>query len=209
VLLLTFLSIVFAYLIGSVSSSYIVGLVSGKVDMRAEPDGRVSAAAIYRKVGPLAYAIAVMADIGLAVSAVTVARVLTGSQDVMMLAGIATVAGHNWSPFLKFKGGLGATTMCGAIGSMAYIPFIYGLLVAGVIFATTQKSGLSSGIGFASISGFILLQNGYDILFILPIALLALMLLKRVQLSRAMKSIAGPQVITLPEEPDSFSSKTN
>jgi glycerol-3-phosphate acyltransferase PlsY len=207
--LLAFLSIIIAYLIGSVSSSYIIGLLSGKVDMRTEPDGKVSAAAIYRKVGLLPYILVIAMDVGLAISAVMVARILTGSQAVMMLSGFAAVAGHNWSPFLKFKGGLGATTMCGVIGSMAYIPFIYGLFVAGILFVSTQKPGLSSGVGFASISGFILLRSGFDILFLLPLALLALMLLKRFQLNRGVKAVAGPNIISLHGEPDSFKRKMN
>ena len=208
-MLLAFLSIILAYLVGSISSSYIIGLISGKVDMRAEPDGRVSAAAVYRKVGLWPYILAVIMDISLAIAAVTLARILTGSEAIMMLSAFAAVIGHNWSPFLKFKGGLGATTMCGAIGSMAYIPFVYGLCIAGVIFVATQKPGFSSGVGFASISGFILLRNGFDILFLLPLALLALMLLKRAQLNRGPKVAANSNIISLPEDSDHLKHKTN
>ena len=43
-----------AYLLGSISSSSVVGFLIGNIDMRKELDGRMSAAAnIYRKLGHL------------------------------------------------------------------------------------------------------------------------------------------------------------
>jgi acyl phosphate:glycerol-3-phosphate acyltransferase len=193
-LLLSFACIVIAYFIGSISSSYVVGLLTGTVDIRNEPDGRVSAAAIYRKAGLPAFALVVIMDVGLAASAVMIAKTLTGSIVITMLASLAAVVGHNWSPFLRLKGGLGATTICGIMGTVAWEPFVYGLGVAGVLVVATLKPGLSTAMGILTMSGVLFIQGSVLVGFF-PLALLALMILKRYQLNRG-KTIPVPKITT-------------
>jgi acyl phosphate:glycerol-3-phosphate acyltransferase len=190
-LILSFTCIAIAYCIGAISSSYVIGRITGSVDIRNEPDGRVSAAAIYRRAGPLAFILVVIMDIGLAVSAVMIAKTITGSHVIMMLAGLAAVVGHNWSPFLRFKGGLGATTICGVMGAVAWEPMIYGLGVAGALMIATLKPGFSTAVGVLTMSGVLFVQ-GFVIIGFFPLALLGLMLLKRYQLNRG-------KVITVPK----------
>ena len=51
---------------------------------------------------------------------------------VMMLAGIAAVAGHNWSVFLRFKGGAGTVTTVGVLAAMnVYV--VAAVIVVGLI----------------------------------------------------------------------------
>jgi glycerol-3-phosphate acyltransferase PlsY len=133
-MLLTSVSIILAYLLGSVSSGSVIGLLFGSVDLRKERDGRISAAALYTRAGTLPFLLTVVMDIGLAALAVSVARILTGSENTMMLAGLAAVCGHNWSVWLKFKGGLGAAAIAGVLITIAPLEFFYALLAAGVVF---------------------------------------------------------------------------
>ena len=60
----SFLAVPLAYLIGSFPSTLIIGKLVGRTDMRAEGDGKISAAAIYRRMGRLPYTIVVLMDIG-------------------------------------------------------------------------------------------------------------------------------------------------
>lgn len=90
------LSVVAGYLLGSVSSSWIIARLFGKEDMRREPDGTISAAAVYYKLGALPYMLAAFMDITLAASAVILAREITHSSSIAMLSGLAAMAGHNW-----------------------------------------------------------------------------------------------------------------
>jgi len=94
-----------AYLLGSISSTCIVGYLFGRTDMRTELDGRISGAAVFRRIGLFPFVCVGLMDISLVVLAVTIARVLTHTPNVMMLAGFAAVMGHNWSIFLGFRGG--------------------------------------------------------------------------------------------------------
>ena len=130
---LVILSVAIAYLLGSISSSYIVGRLAGNFDVRNEPDGRISAAVICYRIGALPSFIAILMDFILAALGVIIAKELTQSTGVMMLSGLAAMIGHNWSVFLKFKGGLGATAMAGAMLLVMFFPLLYGCLTAGAI----------------------------------------------------------------------------
>ena len=55
--------IVLAYLIGSISSACVIAYIFGGIDMRSEPDGRISAAEVHRKLGKLPFALTVLGDI--------------------------------------------------------------------------------------------------------------------------------------------------
>jgi glycerol-3-phosphate acyltransferase PlsY len=177
-------SILLSYLIGSISSACIVGWLAGKVDMREEPDGRVSASAVFHKLGLLPFLSVVIMDISLAALAVVITGLLTSSTTIMLFSGLFAVAGHNWSIFLKFKGGLGATSILGAVSVILTWYVFYGLILAGIVFFITHRTGLSTIVGILGFSGVILIQDGVGLLALFPLMLLALMFLKRYQVSR-------------------------
>src|SRR4030043_424626 len=114
------IAVVLGYLIGSIPSAYIIGRLMGKIDVRQEGDGRISAAAVHRKLGVVPFVLVVIMDVGAGVLAVLIAKMLTESLIAVLIAGFASVVGHNWSVFLKFKGGLGATTIYGVLVSLVW-----------------------------------------------------------------------------------------
>ena len=71
------LAVPLAYLIGSFPSTLIIGKLVGRTDMRVEGDGKISAAAVYRRMGRIPYAIVVIMDISKGALAVVAARALT------------------------------------------------------------------------------------------------------------------------------------
>lgn len=178
------LSIAIAYLLGSVSSSCIVGRLAGNLDIRNEPDGHISPAIICYRIGLLPFLIVVVMDISLAALGVVVAKELTNSINVMMISGLAAMAGHNWSIFLKFKGGVGATAIAGTLLVVMFWPLLYGLIAAGVVLLLTQKPGLSTALGIIAVSSTVFMRNGFEFLAGYPLALFVLMLLKEFQIGR-------------------------
>jgi glycerol-3-phosphate acyltransferase PlsY len=179
------LSVVMGYLLGSLSSTWIIMRLFAGQDMRSEPDGTISAAAVYYKLGAFAYAIAALVDISLAAAAVILARAVTHSSSIAMLSGLAAMAGHNWSLFLRFKGGQGATAMGGALAAVILWPLCYGLVVAALVILFTHRSGLATTIGVFTVFFVALLQNGAGVTAVYPLSLFSLMLIKRLQLSRS------------------------
>jgi acyl phosphate:glycerol-3-phosphate acyltransferase len=136
---ISLLSIPIAYVLGSVSSAYIVARSTGKIDIRDESDGHVSAAAVYRRVGRWPFLLTVAMDIGKAALAVLIAQWFGAAAEIVMLAGVVAIAGHQWSPFLNFRGGLGATTIGGVLVCTATVPTLVGGVVAGLMLATMKR----------------------------------------------------------------------
>jgi acyl phosphate:glycerol-3-phosphate acyltransferase len=188
-LVVDIISVVLGYIIGSIPSAYIIGRLLGKIDVRQEPDGRISASAVHRKLGNLPFLLVVVMDVGEGVLSVIVATLLTHSQPVVLLAGFAAVVGHDWSVFMKFRGGLGATTTYGVLVAVAWWQTLIAAAVAGIIYFTAKKSGLSTAILIAALTIILLVQYllklGPLILVPYPVALILLMLLKSFQIKVA------------------------
>ncbi|MFZ7102074.1 MAG: glycerol-3-phosphate acyltransferase [Peptococcaceae bacterium] len=130
------------------------------------------------------YLLTVFMDIALGVLAVIIAHAVTHSPAVTMLAGLAAMAGHNWSIFLHFKGGQGATTMAGAIGAVMILPLGCGLLAAAITMLITRRSWLSTITGVFIMAFAALVDNAAGTIAVYPLGLLLLMAIKRLQLSR-------------------------
>jgi glycerol-3-phosphate acyltransferase PlsY len=192
------IAVVLGYLIGSIPSAYIIGRLIGKIDLRSEGDGRISAAAVHKRLGVVPFLLVVVMDVGVGVLAVLIAKLLTGSpldvftdsQWAVLVAGFAAVVGHDWPVFLKFKGGLGATTTFGVLVALVWWQF---LIVAAAVFILhlvmkRKKSGLVTAILIVVLSVVLLLQSLFQnkplILAIYPAILIVLMILKGIQIGR-------------------------
>jgi glycerol-3-phosphate acyltransferase PlsY len=193
----SFLAVPLGYILGSMPSTYIVGRLVGKVDMRGEGDGRISAAAIYRRLGRIQYALVLAMDIGKGALAIFIANLLTNSLALVLLAGFATMVGHCWSTFMKFKGGLGATVICGVLLATVFWQLVIGLAVGAIAMLITRKSGLSSAVAVIATSVVLLIQSLVQdqplpgVLIIYPIILILLMALKRFQINRIAPEMPG------------------
>jgi len=185
------IAVVLGYLLGSIPSAYIIGRLMGKIDVRQEGDGRISASAIHKRLGVVPFVLVVIMDVGEGVLAVLVAGMLTESLIVVLIAGFAAVVGHNWSVFLKFKGGLGATTIYGVLVSLVWWQFLAVAAAAFILFLLIiRKSGLSTAVLIIGLSIVLLVQYLFQntplILVIYPLVLILLMVLKRFQVSRTI-----------------------
>lgn len=148
--------IIIAYLLGSVNSAYIVTrLVTGK-DIRQLGGGNAGGRNVFRSVSFWAAVPVAIWDIGKGAGSVAIAYWLL---DVpfyeinifVLLAGIAAIAGHMWSVYLKFTGGNG---LAATIGALALITPWGLLIVFGIMFtltALTRNPVLSLNIGLLSL----------------------------------------------------------
>jgi acyl phosphate:glycerol-3-phosphate acyltransferase len=191
--LLQYWPVLLGYLLGSIPTAYIIARTRGYVDLRVEGDGKVSAAAVYRRFGRRPFLLVVVIDVLKGLIAVVAASLLSDhSWPVQLLTGFAAVAGHNWPVFLGFKGGLGATVMWGVLGGATLFQLLLAFIPTIIYIAITRKSGASTAIGIITLSIILIVQKilatqniiPWDIpwyLFLFPIALIMLMVLKRIQ----------------------------
>ncbi len=169
---LVLITVAVSYLVGSIPTAYLLGKLRG-VDLRCEGSGNVGATNAFRVLGPLAGAVSLLLDIGKGLLAVTVlTRVsinLAGSSDfgqavspavwqvgwLRILAGISAIVGHNWTVFLKFKGGKGVATSAGVFLGLAPGAVGLSVLVWLGIVALSGYVSLSSMLAALSLPLFI------------------------------------------------------
>jgi glycerol-3-phosphate acyltransferase PlsY len=113
------LSIVIAYLLGSIPFAYIIGRRRG-LDIRKVGDRNVGTFNVFRHVGLVGGIVTLIADVGKGALAIVVAKLLSVPELVVFGAGVAAVVGHNWSVFLRFRGGRGLAVVIGVL--LALLP---------------------------------------------------------------------------------------
>ncbi|CAN5144665.1 glycerol-3-phosphate 1-O-acyltransferase PlsY [soil metagenome] len=108
------------YVIGSISSGFLVGKLYRGVDLRRIGSGSTGATNTLRTLGPGAALLVAVLDILKGALAVWIARLLVhGGGDATAIAeasaAVGAVAGHGWPVFLKGRGGRGVATGFGAL----------------------------------------------------------------------------------------------
>jgi glycerol-3-phosphate acyltransferase PlsY len=113
-----FLVILMGYLLGCSNMAYWLGKIK-KVDVRKNGSGNLGASNAAVLFGWAAAVIVAVHDIGKAVFAVILARLLfPAAEYVGAVAGVAAVLGHIFPFYLKFKGGKGLASFLGAVAML-------------------------------------------------------------------------------------------
>lgn len=140
------------YLFGSIPFGLIIGKILKGIDIRESGSGNIGAANAFRALGPVGGTLVLLFDIGKGLLPVLLAPLcikLFAVQGealplIKVVAGFAAIMGHNYSMFLKFKGGKGIATSLGVIFALdwkiALICFTIWLLMV----LTTRYSSLGS-----------------------------------------------------------------
>lgn len=110
-----------AFLLGSIPTGYLVARAKG-VDIRQHGSGNIGATNVFRTLGkPLGIFVFVI-DALKGFAAVWLASRFGGGSDwAGIVAAVATIAGHNYTPWLGFKGGKGIATSAGVL--LALMPW--------------------------------------------------------------------------------------
>jgi glycerol-3-phosphate acyltransferase PlsY len=70
--------VVFAYLIGSIPFGLVIGRLRGNIDVSKHGSGKIGATNVMRTVGTKAGAVTLLLDLGKALAAVMLARLIVG-----------------------------------------------------------------------------------------------------------------------------------
>jgi glycerol-3-phosphate acyltransferase PlsY len=149
-----FMVMVLGYLVGSVPTGYLVARVRG-LDIREVGSGNIGATNVFRILGAPAGSLVLLIDAFKGWLACGVlARLVHGfvspvggtlvPESLCLAAGIAAVLGHNYTCWLRFRGGKGIATSAGVL--IALVPVAL-LLVLGawlITFAAARIVSLAS-----------------------------------------------------------------
>lgn len=116
-----------SYLIGSIPTAYIFGRLLKGIDIRRFGSGNVGATNALRVLGRPAGISVLILDIfkgflvvvflGDFIALRTTLAIST--QTLRTILGLSCICGHNWTIFLKFKGGKGVATTLGVLSGLA------------------------------------------------------------------------------------------
>lgn len=147
------LLILSSYLIGSIPFGYVVGKAFGRIDIREHGSCNIGATNVGRVMGGKWGILVLVLDLlkGL-IPVGGLSRVMLPANDPDLVhwqvaAGVATIAGHMFPCWLRFRGGKGVATSLGVIVCLAP----WATLATVVVFALTF--GISRFVSLASILG--------------------------------------------------------
>lgn len=116
-ILLALLAVLVSYLIGSIPAAAWVARTRG-VDIRRVGSGNSGATNVLRSLGKGPALVVALFDILKGALSVWLAHLLGLGPVWSALCGVAAVVGHNFSPFLGFRGGKGVATSFGTTAAL-------------------------------------------------------------------------------------------
>ena len=135
-----------AFLLGSIPTGYLVARAKG-VDIRKHGSGNIGATNVFRTLGKPLGVFVFMVDALKGFAVVWLAGRFGGASDwAGIIAAVAVIAGHNYTPWLGFKGGKGIATSAGVL--LALMP--WAVLCIAIVWFVVFK--VSRYVSLASIS---------------------------------------------------------
>ena len=152
--------VLLSYLLGSIPSGFLVAKAKG-VDIRSVGSGNIGATNVFRILGKGAGIFVLTADAVKGAAAVMIAEPVVrqyffpsdnltnvGRPEIYHyfreVAGICAILGHNYTCWLKFKGGKGVATTAGVFAALAPAAFSIALATWLVVFAASRYVSLAS-----------------------------------------------------------------
>jgi acyl phosphate:glycerol-3-phosphate acyltransferase len=149
-----------AYLLGSIPTGYVMAKARG-IDIRKVGSGNIGATNAFRVLGKPTGVFVLLVDaakgflacqfIGLLVHRALIGQAMSGAELELhkVVGGFSAILGHNYTCWLKFKGGKGIATSAGVI--LALLPQALAVAFAvwiGLFFTTRYVSVASIGAAF-------------------------------------------------------------
>jgi glycerol-3-phosphate acyltransferase PlsY len=150
--IMVWLIVLLSYLIGAVPTAYIAGRLTAGIDIRQIGDDNMGAANTYRELGTKIGLTVFFLDAAKGALVIIIAKLAHFSQEVVLLCGVAAVAGHNWPVYLGFRGGRGESTTIGILFVLVSLPMLIMTVPALLILILKKNVILASAVLFIPLS---------------------------------------------------------
>ncbi|UCH43710.1 MAG: glycerol-3-phosphate acyltransferase [Dehalococcoidales bacterium] len=174
--------IILGYLLGSIPIGILITKRFSRVDVTEYGSGKTGATNVLRVAGKKVAALVLALDVLKGALAVLFAGLIIGREYLVVgdiglgvifgqcLAALAAMAGHNWSIFLKFRGGRGVATFFGGLMALCPVVAIFGgeVFIIGVGLSRFASLGSISGVvGTYTILVPLTILNGFPIEYLI------------------------------------------
>ncbi len=151
------------YFVGAIPVALIIGKRMAGIDISKRGSGNIGGTNVLRVIGFRAGAITVILDLAKAIVPVILARFIIGD-DVLSIAGftldwrwgqvvtaLMVMVGHNWSIYIKFRGGKGAAVYYGSWFAIWPVVGLFGGIILIITVLLSKYMSLGSILGSLSI----------------------------------------------------------
>jgi glycerol-3-phosphate acyltransferase PlsY len=173
------------------------------VDVRQYGSGKIGATNVLRTAGRKAAALVAILDVLKGVLAVVIAGLIIdrgnlvvgnfalGALVAEVMAALAAIAGHNWSVFLKFRGGRGVATFFGGLVALCPPAAIFGgevLIIGAGLTKFASIGSIAGAVGAYAILVPLTIMNGFPIEYLAYalIGTIAIIVMHRDNIARLM-----------------------
>jgi acyl phosphate:glycerol-3-phosphate acyltransferase len=145
------MSVVLAYLVGSIPFAWLLARRSGGGDLRRIGSGNLGAANVARLAGIRPGVVVALLDMSKGIVSVLIAERVSGGVTAPALAGLAAIVGHIYPVWLGFRGGKGVATACGVFLLLAPMATVSALVIFTASVWTTKYISLGSVLATAAL----------------------------------------------------------
>ncbi len=143
--------VIIAYLIGAIPFSYLIARWRAGIDIYEHGEGNVGARNVYHVVGPAWGVLAGVLDVAKGTAAFFVAHRLTLSQAAFLTCGLAAPLGHNFSPFLRLRGGKGVSVTLGFLLGFLPLSTLAGGVWVALVYLLTRDMNKALNFGMPAV----------------------------------------------------------
>jgi glycerol-3-phosphate acyltransferase PlsY len=152
-----------SYLLGAIPFALIIGKRFANVDIRKVGSGNIGATNAFRALGKKLGLFTALCDLAKAIISVLLAMFIIGNDPFMVagwdlhvqvaqvLAALMVMVGHNWSVYIKFKGGKGVACFIGGLLVINWVVALIGVAVGLIVILITRYVSLGSILGACGI----------------------------------------------------------
>jgi glycerol-3-phosphate acyltransferase PlsY len=146
------IAVIAAYLVGSIPFAQLLSKRRG-IDLRRVGSGNVGASNVLRTLGVRPAVVAMMLDAVKGTVAVLVAQRLTNGVAAPVMAGLASMIGHVYPVWLRFRGGKGVATAAGAFAVLTPVAVAVSMGVFLLTVALTRFISVGSMVAALTLAG--------------------------------------------------------
>lgn len=156
--------IILAFLCGSIPAGYLIVKELKGIDIRTVGSGNIGSTNVKRVAGSRASLLTQATDILKGLIPVTACLTLSRYLDLKIdtdvftaATALAAILGHDFSPFMNFRGGKGVNTTVGAFGAIAPLPTVLVIIVYFILRSLTgivSVGSMASGVALPVAVGF-------------------------------------------------------
>ncbi len=140
-----------SYLAGSIPAGVVFSRLLRGIDVRGQGSGNIGSANVFRVAGPGPAAATLAFDCVKGFVPVFIAQSLGLPLWALLVTGVFAVIGHNWSLFLRGRGGKGIATSVGVLAGIAPIVTLIALAVWIVVIVGSRYASLASLLMMGSV----------------------------------------------------------